>query len=67
VIFFDGQICLLIGVATLVALAIWIIRDGKENETQERRKLVRRFCVRCGYNVHQNIDRCPECGTPIEA
>jgi hypothetical protein len=63
----ESYICLLIGLAMLLAFAVWIVREGNENDAIKRRKLARRFCVRCGYNVHQNTDRCPECGTPIEA
>lgn len=58
--------CLVIAAVLLLAFTVWIVREGNENEAIKRRRLARRFCVRCGYNVHQNTSRCPECGTPIE-
>lgn len=60
-------ICLWVVVALVTGVfLIWIICDGNENEYHKRRMLARRFCVKCGYNVHASKGRCPECGEPIK-
>ncbi len=67
-----GEMIFMWAVAAMVAaivlgvLLIWIINDGRQNEDEKRRMLARRFCVKCGYNVHASKGRCPECGEPID-
>jgi hypothetical protein len=63
----DGTIiCWVLTLGLFGAVGVWVIRDGMQNERHKRRMLARRFCVRCGYDVHAGAGgRCPECGTDI--
>jgi hypothetical protein len=47
---------LFVGEAVVVS-----VRRGRRSVERERAGL----CVRCGYDVRQSTDRCPECGLPI--
>jgi hypothetical protein len=49
-------------VATSVLPLCWLIRARRH---RERRRLG--LCLACGYDVRESRDRCPECGTPIQA
>ena len=39
----------------------WIIRAFR----REKRWVREGRCLRCGYDLRQSKDRCPECGNPI--
>ncbi len=40
---------------------IWIVRAFR----REKRWVVEGRCLKCGYDLRQSKDRCPECGTVI--
>lgn len=59
-----------IAIVILCIVAIWLlpraIRHGRRairSRSQSRYRL--RQCVRCGYDIHANVDRCPECGSDL--
>ena len=41
--------------------AIWIVRAFR----RDKRRIQLGLCLRCGYDLRQSVDRCPECGEPI--
>ena len=52
------------GIATLIAglfWAVWIVRAVRRDLKRHRNGL----CMKCGYDLRQSKDRCPECGEPI--
>jgi hypothetical protein len=52
---------LLVSLAAIVPVA-WLLRQG-----QRRRRCSSGLCLRCGYDLRESPDRCPECGTPRPA
>jgi len=54
---------LIVFVACIWAIVRIQIETGRRRE-QNLRVFVG-ACVKCGYNLHASVDRCPECGTPI--
>ena len=41
--------------------AIWIVRAFR----RDKRRIENGLCLRCGYDLRQSVERCPECGEPI--
>jgi hypothetical protein len=51
--------------AVFCAVSIFVIRGLREDRQWARVKSGR--CHKCGYDLRVNLERCPECGEPIQA
>lgn len=53
------SIMLLGGIVPILWLTRWTLHRRRN------RRALAGLCVRCGYDLRESLDRCPECGTPI--
>ena len=47
--------------AAVIAWSVWVVRAYRNDVKRVREGL----CLKCGFDLRQSVDRCPECGAPI--